>query len=911
VILHSVQIENFKGLRGPLNLAFDESEVNLVLGPNGAGKSTLREAIETVLVENHNTSGAVAEQMRPWDTAMAPSITLTFSEGGEVYRLSKTFLDSPRASLERRSGSQFDMIAKGKAVDEQVRAMLRSQAVKAKDKAGERLGLLSVLFGGQDVHALPALSGDALADIRQMLGAQLSGQRGAALEHAARKKLLGAWTREDEKAKVKKGRLAELEDLLGGAREALTASQAILARVSDLESSARAARGRHRDMSASLATLLPEHKALAAVAQQVIDLRTKSTVAQSSLEAAKAQYGLLSREIEAIVDAGTKKSRCKQAHSRLVEAEAACLRERDARAERARLAREGWEQTTVPDREITRLEQRIETAATYLHKLEERNVLGNRLRRAESAARRKSKLETALAQLNAPDAATWAEIQRTTQEADEARIRVEALALRLEIQAETDLSGDVLDGEPSGSVRLELGETFVARGDGRLKLRLPGVGTFDLSGPTTDAADWRRKQQESEGRLHHLIAPFGLAGWRDLAARVERRNALSGEFMAADAELAAALGSETMEALRNREHDLAASQNQALTAEPSWAMHSPDMQALREEAGARKADCERFQANARAVWAAADRERMEAADAAATATANRVANQADMEGAEQTLAQLQADGKTLAERREGLDGKRRACDRAEDDLRGIDLTLAELPPDAPERAIVLAQQIETAKSELQGIRESYQQGEAGMRAILLQGPYSNVAAAEERVRQMEQEYAGELLRVNAIKRLWDAIQKAKGKALEGLAEPVQQRATGILERIAGRPIATVELGTNMAPASVQPNRCTAQAALDQMSVGEQEQIYFATQLALAEVVSQNERQVLLLDDPLVNTDGERLARILDLIDQHSRRLQVVILSCHPERYGPLHGATRQEIAGGEILTVESLMGAAV
>jgi len=163
--------------------------------------------------------------------------------------------------------------------------------------------------------------------------------------------------------------------------------------------------------------------------------------------------------------------------------------------------------------------------------------------------------------------------------------------------------------------------------------------------------------------------------------------------------------------------------------------------------------------------------------------------------------------------------------------------------------------------------------------------------------------------VNAIKRLWDAVQKIKAKALEGLTEPVQQRATKILERIAGAPMATIELGGNLAPAPVQPDGCSAEAPLDQMSAGEQEQIYFATRIALVEVVSQNDRQVLLLDDPLVNTDGERLARILDLINEHSDQLQFVILSCHPERYAPLHRAARHELAHGEILTMDSLAGA--
>jgi len=135
------------------------------------------------------------------------------------------------------------------------------------------------------------------------------------------------------------------------------------------------------------------------------------------------------------------------------------------------------------------------------------------------------------------------------------------------------------------------------------------------------------------------------------------------------------------------------------------------------------------------------------------------------------------------------------------------------------------------------------------------------------------------------------------------------RYSRALDRITGAPMASIELGANLAPSSVQPDGCTAEAPLDQMPAGEQEQIYFATRLALAEVVSQNERQVLLLDDPLVNTDGERLARIFDLIEEHSGRLQFVILSCHPERYGPLHYAARQELAHGEILAMESLLGA--
>ena len=150
MILHSAYVENFKGIRGPLEVTFDREQPNLLEGANGAGKSTLVDAIQCALIENHTTTGAGAEEMRPRGTALTPSVKVVFEEDGTVYRISKTFLDSPKALLERRRPDRtFEAIAKGKAADEQVRDMLRSQGTRAKDKPGERLGLFSVLCGTQ------------------------------------------------------------------------------------------------------------------------------------------------------------------------------------------------------------------------------------------------------------------------------------------------------------------------------------------------------------------------------------------------------------------------------------------------------------------------------------------------------------------------------------------------------------------------------------------------------------------------------------------------------------------------------------------------------------------------------------------------------------------------------------------
>ena len=69
MIFYSARVENYKGLRGPIDIAFDPDSPNVVEGPNGVGKSTLLEAVLCCLVEGYNTAGAAAEQMRPWETA--------------------------------------------------------------------------------------------------------------------------------------------------------------------------------------------------------------------------------------------------------------------------------------------------------------------------------------------------------------------------------------------------------------------------------------------------------------------------------------------------------------------------------------------------------------------------------------------------------------------------------------------------------------------------------------------------------------------------------------------------------------------------------------------------------------------------------------------------------------------------
>jgi ABC-type Mn2+/Zn2+ transport system ATPase subunit len=893
MILHSVRIENFKAIRGPLDVVFEPNSPNLLEGPNGAGKSTLVEAMERCLLDSHNGTGTSVEEMRPRETALTPSIAVEFSHAGTVYRIAKTFLDSPKALLDRkRADGVYDTIAKGKAADEQVRDMLRSQPTKAKDRPGERMGLLSVLCSSQGRIALPALSGDALADVRSMLGAAVSGSRGLAFENAVTRKHTAVWT---PGGKPKKGKLSELQMALTGARQDLETYAGLMERVGSLEASALDQRSRSKGALEQLRLAQAEYSPLEALAQRVVDLRLQRIPAASRLDAVNARYSQLRAEIDRIVEAADKKRRCEEARPRLVEAETAAKQTRDLRVQEASAARTAWEASCQPSPDVQQAETKIERATAFLQLGKELATVRVRLSCADKAAQVVARLKHAMVALNAPDASAWKLIQTVGRDFDQAAMKVEALALRLEITAETDLKTNVIAGDPAGDALLRPGESLVARGDGVLTVSLPGIATLHFAGPSGDSAQWRAQRDEKHVELRRLLEPFGVAGWHDLIDRVHQREALSGELARATAEYEAAVGADTVEGLREVEFELTTRYGETLALEPLWAGQPPDLGALKAESAARKQEWDARQGEGRQEWGTAETRRSGAEALAGAAAEMRAANDRELVAAQQALALLAADGLTMGERQQGLTDKRRECESAADGLREIDVELAGLPKDAPERAAAMRRRIAGLEAEGQSAREAYQRDEAAAQAILLQGPYSSLAVAEERVRQLEADEAAEKLRLDAIRLLTASLDAAKAKVLEGVAEPVEARATALLERIAGRPLARIRLGNGMALEGVQPEGCNVNAAVEQLSAGEQEQVYFATRLALAEVIGGQERQALILDDPMVNSDADRLARILELIQEQSGRFQFIILTCHPARYLELHGAVTRHM----------------
>ena len=119
------------------------------------------------------------------------------------------------------------------------------------------------------------------------------------------------------------------------------------------------------------------------------------------------------------------------------------------------------------------------------------------------------------------------------------------------------------------------------------------------------------------------------------------------------------------------------------------------------------------------------------------------------------------------------------------------------------------------------------------------------------------------------------------------------RAPGERDLAADRRPATcgaIRLDESFLPDHVAPESIDATVAIDEISGGEREQVHLAVRLALADVLFDDQRQLVVLDDVLTATDPARFARVLPILEEAAERFQILILTCHPERYRGLSEA---------------------
>ena len=455
--------------------------------------------------------------------------------------------------------------------------------------------------------------------------------------------------------------------------------------------------------------------------------------------------------------------------------------------------------------------------------------------RREAAARtaaESGRLQAQLDALNAPAAGELAALEALDQDLLLLRARLAGALLHLDLTPQTAARITVVTAETPGALDLAPGVTRRISGSPEIVIEIPGFGTLRASGPAESAAEIRTRLAETLEQWNTRSAPYAGAPVAELRRR--RREAAGLESRLAD--------------LRSwLEQDAAGRTPEALAAREAAA----GLEALEKE----RRQVESSLQSSLADLSQLERECLPEADSLARRAA-------------------------LALEVLGLREK----------LTGIDAALAADPPE-------LEQQHARTRADLDGallrqgqVKDLLVSGRAVLAEKLAHAPYLSFTAARARLTEKEDAWRQAQLSADAAKLLHETLAAVCGEAEAQIIPPLEAGANTILQGISGALPGAVRLDGHLVPHALAAAGRGEDIALDQLSGGEFEQVHFAARLALADLFCLHASQPVVFDDALLATDDVRLGRILEMLESRRERMQILILTCHPERYAALTGA---------------------
>src|SRR5262249_22989709 len=138
--------------------------------------------------------------------------------------------------------------------------------------------------------------------------------------------------------------------------------------------------------------------------------------------------------------------------------------------------------------------------------------------------------------------------------------------------------------------------------------------------------------------------------------------------------------------------------------------------------------------------------------------------------------------------------------------------------------------------------------------------------------------------------------------------PINDRVVAWAGKIGLTDYASLSFGDQLLPSGLVLNHAANldPVDIDCESYGTMEQLSLLIRLAVGGFLAQRDRGVAILDDPLAHADPAKHRRMLDVLSAASRGdaagahatgpLQLVILTCHEERFAELDAAQRFDLA---------------
>lgn len=891
MIIRTLSVEGFgcfanKSEIGPLGPG-----VNVVFGPNGIGKSTLSRAISSALLDGHRVKAAEMKTIRPWGRRLAPQVMLEIETGGRAYRIRKQFLDTPSSSLYRQEGGAWKSFMANDDADDFLRTILSCTPPGSGVVQPKHWGLAQILWTTQGDLTVPPLAAGVVELIQRSVGAQLTAG-GSAVERKILERYGDFY--QPKLANLKRNILARtLADERARLAQEVTAAEEVLAlweseavHVEELRSEVAGAQIDKEHWAASL-------KAARDAAQVYVRLTSDKAERVQRKRAAESEYAQITDQMERIQRWREQIRLCTEESDKLT-ANLPDAEEKLLAASAAFLAAEQqFQRVQEEERHVALAVEIAKTADEYLEALQVASALDKRIKSISEATAEIESLCRHQEHIPAPSDADL-RLLRTTADAErDARRSLEFARINVAIEPLASGEITVLEGETIGTLALENGSILEIAGSPNLVLVIPGFGRLRVAGPASDYASLSQQRERCLTDLHQFVIRFGTSDaerLESLRREAEKIETTLSQILSRKADL---LAGETIETLQVERAEVQIRVDLLASQYPHWVEVLPNAHALESSAARCNEEIRRAYSDAYAILIAGQQ-------ASQQATTARDALQARLGTLRQTIEEATRELLVCCGDQADEDRKRmqqRAAiehDACAEALRDVEKHLTSFPEDPANQLGVLERDFAEAETRVQNCREDLLRTEARVSEMSGRALYSEYGTLSDQLSAVEAEATREQLKMDALALLRNTLLQARDQLLTAVSKPVEDRATAYLERICGKPLASIKLTHDFAAETVIPAELVGNpentVGVERMSGGEKEQIWFCTRMALAMELAREDGQFLLLDDILTSTDCGRMLRICDLLVELAERMQVIIFTCHPERFASISDA---------------------
>ena len=845
--IQRVAVKNFRKLRDPVEINGLQPGLNVIVGDNEEGKSTLLKAVQAAFFDKHSMTGQAVEAMLPFGARVQPNVEVEFEVGGAGYSLRKGFFQNKFAQLKGANGSWENA-----AAEDKLRKILEFTPRSHGSANDEHRGLSGPLWVEQGRAYEPLeLNKDVKKALNEAIEQELdranAGDDGLDLLSAVRSKFEEHYTeiREDER-----GRLRQQRILLRSLKE----------------------------KKESLAKQKKEYddklRRLEKIKRKIPKIQRGFNKALRKVDAVRAIVGRI-EEIEgniAIADANLATSNAQ------LEAAKSLFRNRNEKKKSLSAAQKNAKEK---DEIFSGLNEQYKDAKNRLDEAEEN------LEQAQ--------LECKRAELKAgSDKLAQAEaIEKRIIENQEAIIQIPianedvddlgGLQDELNIQkARLEAMATTLDFSPSGNQsvsfngeKLEVDKPY--RITEKALFKLEGFGELAVTpgGDEEDIRNCRSSVKELKQKLTEGLNDLRYSSVKEANKAWNRKKSLLDTIKIGEAKLQG-LAPEGLESLRLSIRRLREDLPQAAAESAAPVLSVDEAEVKRREA--------------QGMWEGANQ-----AFSAINETWNteRGAVTQLKESIARLKTELDQDRETNSD--EVLETNANKAEKAHQKRQNrrnkLNAKLRELNPDSTREKLVSKKK---SRDELQKLLDAKTEKkntlEGELRGLGALGLGEEIGKKYRECKSARTELERLELDAKAWKLLRDTLLTAQEEERVPIT-PLMERLAPYVELVF--PGAKLHLNESSLEIKDLEREHTAQSEpFSSLSIGTREQIAVLVRLAMADLLREQGKPVMLiLDDPLVNSDDGRFEGMARALCKAARNLQILILTCHEHRYKSLGAKT--------------------